>query len=345
MAYKYKHFIPQNIAPSGAKHIKVYNANGESICTIPLGRLQQPSKTKRYSFGIVSDTHICPDITTDNTGQIVSARLDKAFTWFENQGVAFVAHCGDIVNVGFENPAGTYNPAQFIEYKRIRDLHPNLAVYASAGNHESGSGNQSSTAHLMNYLDEYKEYTGHDLNFTVEQGGDVFIFLGMPKINTLYVSGSTLPVPELAWLESQLSANADKRCFVFIHPYIVGDSGDTLGANENDLIPESGYVTNIIKNALKNHGRAILFHGHSHFMPHMQEVDKLTNYTEKNGFPSVHVSSLGWAADVSDDGEIVKHTSEGFGSLVDVYDDHIIITAWDFERDIPAPHGTIKINY
>lgn len=337
MKHEYNGFIPQNIAPIGTKRICVYDKSGNKICTIPLGRLAHPTKRKLYSFGLISDTHICPDITSNNTGTIVSARLDKALTWFEEQGVSLVAHCGDMVNVGFENPKGTYRPEQFVEYQRILNLHPNLQVYACSGNHESYN------VPIIEYLEEYRGYVGHDINFTVEHENDVFIFLGMPKATTLYVDGSTLPVPELAWLENQLSANADKRCFVFIHPYMNGDSGDTLGANENDLLPE-GYVSNVIKNALNNHGRAVLFHGHSHFMPSMQELDKLTNYTNKNGFPSVHVSSLGWAAYINASGEMIKDINEGIGYIVDVYEDCIIVNGWDFVRDIPTPHGTIKIN-
>lgn len=333
MAYKYEHFIPQNIASKGAKNIGVYNGNAK-ICTIPFGRMEQPTSTKLYSFGLLSDTHICPELAEGTT---VSARLDNALTWFEEQGCVFVAHCGDMVNVGFENPKGTYNPSQFIEYQRIRNLHPNLPIYACAGNHESYN------ADIINYENEYKTYTGHDIRFTVEHNNDAFIFLGQPKAATLYVDGGTLPVPELAWLGNQLTANADKRCFVFIHPYMDGDSGDTLDKNPNDLLPV-GYVSNQIKTALANHGRAILFHGHSHFIPSMQELDELTNYTDINGFPSVHVSSLGWAAYVNESNEYVKDTTEGVGYIVDVYDNFIVINGRDFVRNQWTPLGTLKID-
>lgn len=334
MKYQYSGFIPENTAPQGATKIGVYDSDGNRVCNIGLGRLTPPDSNPVYSFGLLSDTHICPEAVN---GTIVSARFDAALTWFEQQGAEFVAHCGDAVNVGFENPVGTYNPEQFVEYQRICNLHPNLPVYASSGNHESYN------APISNYEDEYVQYMGHNIRFTVTHGNDVFIFMGMPVSSRLYIDGSILPVPELAWFESQLSSNADKRCFVFIHPYIVGDSGDTLGKNPNDLIPESGYVTNIVKNALRNHGRAVLFHGHSHFMPNMQELDKLTNYTDRNGFPSVHVSSLGWASYIGSDGEMFKDVNEGIGYLVDVYDDYIIINGRDFTRNQWSPLGTLKI--
>lgn len=333
MAYKYEHLIPENTAPPGAKTIGVYK-DGKRIAGIPLGRLMSHTGTKRYSFGLVSDTHICPG---DAVGSMISARLDHAFSWFEEQGAAFVANCGDMTNIGFENPKGTYNPSEFAEYQRICNLHPNLPAYGACGNHDSYN------AHISDYEEELSEYTGHGIRFTVEYGGDAFIFFGQPKASILYVDGSVLPVPELAWLESQLTTYKDKRCFVFIHPYLDNDSGNPLGVHPTPIEP-APYVHNIIVNALKNHGRAVLFHGHAHFMPSMQEFDKTCNYTDKNGFPSVHVPSLAWASYINDAKEMVKDNDEGFGYLVDVYDDFIVLRAWDFVRDIPAPHGTLKID-
>ncbi|MBR4023246.1 MAG: hypothetical protein IKI94_11790 [Ruminococcus sp.] len=58
MAYKYTYFIPENIAPSNAKSIGVYDSNGVKVCNIPLGRLTPPTDNKLYSFGLVSDMHL-----------------------------------------------------------------------------------------------------------------------------------------------------------------------------------------------------------------------------------------------------------------------------------------------
>lgn len=334
MGYIYNHLIPQNTAPKGAKNMGVYDSNGEKVFTFPLGRMTPPTGTKRYSFGLVSDTHICP---SNPDGATVSARLESAFTWFEEQGVALIANCGDMTNIGFENPQGTYNPAEFAEYKRICDLCPNIPVYGACGNHDSYN------AHIYTYEDKLIEYTGHGIRFTVEHDGDVFIFLGQPKSSILYVDGSTTPIPELAWLQEQLNNNKDKRCFVFIHPYLDNDSGNPLGVHPTPIEP-APYVHNLIVNALINHGRAVLFHGHAHFMPSMQEVDELTNYTEKNGFPSVHVPSLGWAAYVDNAGVMVKDTNEGYGYLVDVYDDCIVLRGRDFVRNAWSGIGTFKID-
>lgn len=333
MRYNYPYLISQNIAPPNTKIIGIYNNNGKRVNGVSLGQLAPHEGIKRYSFGLVSDIHICPN---NPGGDIVSERLNNAFTWFEEQGVSLIANCGDITNIGFENPAGTYNPSEFAEYQRICNLHPNTPVYGACGNHDSYN------ASIADYEDKLIEYTGHGIQFTVEHDGDMFIFFGQPKATTLYVDGGTLPVPELVWLQEQLNNNKDKRCFVFIHPYLSGDSGNPLGVHPVNIAPAS-YVHNIIVTALKNHGRAILFHGHAHFMPYIQEQDITCNFTDKNGFPSFHVPSLGWASYIDSNMEMVKDTSEGYGYLVDVYDDCIILRGRDFVRNEWVGIGTFKV--
>ena len=140
MAYKYKHFIPQNTAPNGAKGIGVYDANGKKIYTVPLGRMTPPSKRKLYSFGIVSDVHlypIAPVVWTPET------KFDHALSYFENQGCAFCVACGDLTQTGFylrtnESVAGTevLDERQMTKYKEICDKHA-IPVYELCGNHES----------------------------------------------------------------------------------------------------------------------------------------------------------------------------------------------------------------
>jgi hypothetical protein len=53
---------------------------------------------------------------------------------------------------------------------------------------------------------------------------------------------------------------------------------------------------------------------------------------------------LGWAAYIGDDGSMVKDTNEGFGAIVDVYDDCIVINGRDFVRNQWSALGTFKID-
>lgn len=326
MKYKYTHFIPQNIAPYGAKKLGVYDANGNCILTFPLGRLTPPTGTKRYSFGLISDTHLQP-----TSSSVHSGRFTTAMDWFDEQGAAFVCHSGDITNHGFQNSDGSEDLLQFADYKKICDLYPHLPVYAVCGNHDSYF-----TA-ITNNLTELEIYTGNGLYYSIAYDGDMFIFIGQPS------SGSPMNEEELVWLEGILSDNADKRCFVFIHPYISSDSGNTLDTYGNALLPASSSITTRLKTALTTHGRCVIFHGHSHFKQSMQELDETTNYTDKNGFHSIHVTSLAAPAFVNTLGSREQTTAESYGYLVDVYDTCIVLRGWDFVNSQWLSIGTFKI--
>ena len=320
MRYEYTHFIPQNVAPYDAKKIGVYDESGNRICGIPLGRLTPPTGTRRYSFGIVSDTHLQPASST-----LASSRLETAMSWFEAQGAAFVCNSGDITNHGFRNSDGTTDLLQFADYKRIRELHPNLPIYAACGNHDSYF------APITENLTELQTYTGHGLYFSVQHENDLFIFIGQPEGHT------AMNDEEYQWLVSTLEASNGKRCFVFVHPFFSNDSGNTLGAYSGNLLDSRP----ALKTLLSQHN-TILFHGHSHFRQTEQEQDKTTNYTNKNGFHSVHVPSLAAPAYVVN-GSRTQTTEESYGYLVDVFDSCIVLRGWDFVNSKWLPIGTFKI--
>jgi predicted phosphodiesterase len=327
LRYEYKHFIPQNVAPYEAKKIGVYDASGKRICGIPLGRLTPPQGMKHYSFGLVSDTHLQP--VSSNTA---SNRLENAMAWFESQGASFVCNSGDITNHGFKNSDGTTDLLQFADYKRIRDLYPNMPIYAACGNHDNYF------TPITENLTELQTYTGHGLYFSVPYGNDLFVFIGQPTNST------PMNEEELSWLENLLITNADKRCFVFIHPYISDDCGNTLNTYGNALLPQTSSVTKRLKAALISHGKCIIFHGHSHFMQSEQKKDETTNYTNKNGFHSVHVPSLAAPAYVNTSGSREQTTEESYGYLVDVYDDCIVLNGMDLINNEYVPLGVYKID-
>lgn len=328
MRYHYAGLIPQNVAPAGAVGIGVYDAAGKQIGSIPLGRLQRPQGEKLFSFGLISDLHVTAEQTE------TSDHFDKALTFFEEQGCAFCAHGGDMTNIGFWYNSGDTEIylGQFAEYKRICDLHPDLPVYGICGNHENY--NRSITENLT----ELEEYTGHGLYFTVEHGGDLFVFVGQPAN-----SSPTMNDEEFTWLKGLLEGNPGRRCHVFTHFFVACDSGSTkscytcaFGSHEAEF-----------KALMTDHGRAIHYHGHSHIKFQCQEIDEATNYTEKNGFPSVHIPSVGGSRKVVqlEDGSWTR-VSEGLcsqGYVVDVYEDCVVLNGVDFIGDKPVPLGTYKI--
>ena len=341
MAYKYTHFIPQNIAPSGAKSISVCDSNGNKIHTISLGRLKPPTKEKLYSFGILSDIHV--HFNPYVAWQPIS-KFDNALTYFENKGCAFCVACGDLTNTGFylrtnESVSGTeyLDEQQFAKYKEICDKHT-IPVYELMGNHESYYGMP-----ITNNLDKLETYTGKGvLSYTIEQGNDLFILCGQPK------DAWVMSDADFTWLIETLETNKNKRCFVFVHSYIEEDSGDATDIRENSIF-ESWSKKSAFMSLLRQYPNAILFHGHSHMMFESQQYDDNANYTERNGFKSVHIPSSGVPRELFWDDVNKKYywqakDGESQGYIVDVYDDCIVLNGIDLINNKPIPLGTFKID-
>ena len=346
MAYKYKHFIPENTAPSGAKCVGVYNSSGEQVCTISLGRMTPTTKKKLYSFGIIADIHLYPLAAVVWTPE---TKFDNALTLFENRGCAFCIPVGDLTQSGFylrtdDSDASTQSldERQFAKYKEIRDKHT-IPVYPLCGNHESYYGMA-----ISDNLDLLKTYTGKgELSYTVTYGDDVFILCGQP-------SGSIVMSDEdFTWLGETLEANKDKRCFVFVHSNIddnveggVEDSGNPCFARENSIFGYWGTTktANFI-NLMKQYPNVIVFHGHTHMKFEAQEFDSKANYSEENGFKSVHVPSSGAPRTlISADGTWEADNTGSQGYIVDVYDDCIVLNGMDLINEEYVPLGVYKID-
>lgn len=332
MAYVYRHFIPQNTAPAGAKSIGVYKDNTK-VCTIPLGGLNPPNKNPLYSFGLISDMHIYPIAAVAWTPEV---KFNNALTFFENNDCVLCAHCGDFSQTGVYLEGDTKNMdlRQFAKYKEICDAHT-IPVYGICGNHESILG-----VPISNNLTELRQYTGNDLYYTVERDNDLFVFVGQPTYNKVMGDDA------LAWLQTTLSNNTGRRCFVFIHSHIEEDSGDAGDFRENSVFDDWGTTkTNTFMEIMRQHPNLILFHGHSHMKLECQEYDENANYTERNGFKSVHVPSLARPRTINlTEGTTPEVDSESQGYIVDVYDDCIVLNGMDLISNKPVPLGVYKIN-
>lgn len=342
MAYKYTHLIPQNIAPKGTKRIAVYDGNGKRVARIALGGLTPPAGSPLYSFGAVSDTHITMSNERNRTD------FARAMDLFEDYGCSFVCNAGDITNVGFraEGDKTTLFTDQFAEYKRICDLHPSLPVYEICGNHESY------VVAITENLPELETYTGKgELTYTITHGNDVFAFVGQST------AGLPMSYDHMQWLYETLEANRNKRCFVFFHSFMNDDSGNPCNIRDNSLFANfTATRLSVFKKMMAHYKNAVCFHGHSHMKFQSQEFDACANYTEKNGFKSVHIPSSamprtlykvvddstsevswGWKDDSQGD-------NESYGYIVDVHVDYIVLNGWDFAGDRPVPFGTYKID-
>lgn len=340
MAYKYKHFTPQNIAPKGTRRIVAYK-DGKEVCGIPLGGLTPPNGEPLYSFGLVSDIHLFHLSSDWNP----NAKFDNALSYFEDRGCDFCVVCGDLTQTGLylrtveNDPSTTYaDDSQMAKYKEICDRHPNLPVYEIAGNHESYY-----SMPISDNLAKWEEYTGKNiLHYAVEHKSDVFIFCGQSR--------GSVPITDeaFAFLSDTLSANSKKRCFVFVHPIWRDDSGDANGVYVNESSaggPLLSYWSRgeELKTLLAQHSNTILFHGHTHIKFEEQKKDKNLNYTTRNGFKSVHIPSLSRPRDIID-GALKYAPSESQGYIVDVYEDCIVLNGMDLINNIPVPLGTYQID-
>ena len=151
---------------------------------------------------------------------------------------------------------------------------------------------------------------------------------------------------DFEWFSETLEANKDRRCFVFVHSYIEEDSGDAGDYRENSIFQYWGTTKRTaFMNLLKQYDNVILFHGHSHIKFECQELDKDATYTEKNGFKSVHIPSLGRPRNVDITSSTTPYAdSESQGYIVDVYDDRIVLNGMEFVNNKPIPLGTYIID-
>lgn len=357
------HLIPENIAPKGAKSVKLYNSNGAEVLDIPLGRLTPPTKQKLYSFGLLSDVHMgwLPNQVDDN---YISNRdrFENAleFLFNPNYGIEadFCCHCGDITDYGLWYPAtettpAFYQPKPFQAFLELREYYLekyNKDIFGNCGNHESYGDCQISEIRTgvdvegksvtVNGLAELKKYTGRDLWFVETKGNDAFIFIGQS------IQARPMSIDGLGELENKLVEYANYRCFVFIHPHISKDDSGNPNNGHNSRLCDGWEYTERFKNALKTHGNVILFHGHSHV--HFSEQEKVSHaiYSKELEFHSVHVPSLANGRKLEDDGITLgwKDPQYSLGYLVDVYDDCIVLNGIDFTSNSPVPIGTYKID-
>lgn len=328
--YKYSHFIAENIAPAGAEKIGVYDSTEKRVLSISLGNLMPPKETKLYSFCALSDVHITYDTANED--------FQRALTYAENN-CDFTCIAGDLTSQGSIE-------SQFVAYKSIVDTYAlTKPVYAITGNHE----------HYNGYSDKYLEkYTGQPLYYSFTKGNDVFLMVGHYGSygDSGWLASEFVSVEELQWLYETLEVNRNKRCFIFNHcfPHPHG-VGNPMGLYKNPLLWQvnDGGIGQAYINLLKHYKNTILFHGHSHTKFELQEIDKKANYSNENGYRSVHIPSISVPRDLSADGtKLTDIYAESQGYIVDVYDDCIVLNGRDFidneNNGHILPIATYKIN-
>lgn len=312
------HFIPENVAPVGTKHIVVMqnDANGNPVRTvgrIPLGGLAVPALgDKLYSFGVISDLHVFnPETGSYKDDTTANGDYERALKFYNNNA-DFLCQCGDLV--GYVNKdIATYKSIQ--AKIQAEDGHI-LPIYSVSGNHENWG--------LL-----FDETTlGFPLYYSFTQGNDVFIMVGFYN----WTEETDRPVftqEELQWLYETLEENRNKRCFVFQHSNLHdGDfCGNPLGLHTGREL--KGNSETVFKSLMAHYKNSIFFHGHTHTLYEGQEVSPIANYDKTLGSHSLHVPSLAMPYDVRS-GTREPAYGQSQGGLIDVYPNHIVHNGLDF---------------
>lgn len=318
----YSEFISQNIAPYAASQIGVYNESGQRVGKIELNTFKPEYGERLYRFGLLSDVHNQSDQTAEPT-----ADLQRALEFFNNkESVAFTCICGDITQNGTASELAIYQ-------NNVNTKSPNTPVYTCTGNHDATSSGLNET--------NWTTYTGCEKNFTFEHQNDIFIFFSMTTWS-LGSSGTPYSETDIDWLEEQLEANKDKRCFVFTHLFF-----PTRAGNLNDIYPTGNWLGGTqltrIQGLNDTYKNAIWFSGHSHWKWYLQKYQDRANIYKANscGY-SVHVPSC--ASPIDSDGTTrVSMPLESEGAIVDVYENYIDIRGMDLKNELYLPIATYRL--
>lgn len=302
------HFIPQNVAPIGAKQVAIFDSGGNLVSTLPLGGLVHKHEgEKKYSFGALSDIHL------PYAEQNASTDFQKALTYFNNvANVDFICISGDMSDAGTD--------AEWLDYKNHVDVYsPNTPVHICTGNHD--------TANDITY--EYSiQYTGQPLWYSFTQGDDIFIFFGLRQ----WQGDNVFYDEALQWLYETLEENKDKRCFVFQHEMRLDGCGNAHGLYGWDGL--SGKNGQVFLSLMEHYKNVIWFHGHSHtpFRLQITQPTPIANYDRLHGCHSVHIPSL--AIPRYGDSDVI-FDAEGY--VVDVYENGIHLRGIDFIEEEFVP--------
>lgn len=317
---QYNGLISVNAAPLGTTEISVYNSEGKRVGGFRPQKLRLPILgNKLYSCGVLSDSHV---------NGTASSNFKNALKYLsETERVNSIFICGDLTQNGTD--------AELQAYKTCVDTYsPNVPVYAISGNHD---------CKIADIVNRIYTHTGRSLYYSVEQGNDVFIMLGMANAT----KGSLFANGELQWFYETLEANRNKRCFVFHHvlpPYKQDGTarcGNALELYHTDLW--GGTEQTVFESLLNHYPNVILFHGHSHLKLSMQEYDKTANYGKDFAGHSVHIPSVTLPTYNSGSLSSPQYTYDGNGSegyVMDVYENYIVLRGRDFVKGQFLPIAT-----
>lgn len=304
----YDKIVGANVIPEYATGISaVKDGVVVATYTFPSSKLWDSSAygERLYSFGAVSDIHYQYDTGEDD--------FKAALEYFEKENVAAVCSAGDLTASG--------EVYQMQEVKNAVDAYlPNIPFYSCNGNHECWYY-QPSVA--------WEQICSDGMWYLKEIDNDIFIFV---NIHGKTASDVLFTDEELTWLEQTLETYRNQRVFLFQHvfPHNLDGFANPGDAYELNLW---GTAADRVKftELMEHYKNVIWFSGHSHVKYCLQESNKNCNYYRyKDGAQLVHLSSLTIPRDITD-GVVSDYLyAQSEGTLVDVYQNHIVLRSRNF---------------
>lgn len=256
-----------------------------------------------------------------------------------------------------------YDETQLDNHKNIVN-EVGIPVYELYGNHENYFGKDITSETIIdgvvyNSLVRAKELVGIPYtSYTISSAPDSDEVVGTTVRpnrhasvgNDLYImcgqstASQPMSASDFEWLKYTLALdeNKNRRCFIAVHSYIEGDSGDPLDVRNNSIFASFAKLSEFM-GTLAKYPNVMLFHGHSHSTLESQTVDSRANYTTINGFKSVHVPSCGNPLPVT--GSNPDGTPYSQCYIMDVYSDYVVLNGLSYVDSewLPVAVATYKI--
>ena len=317
--------------PEGTKYIRLKSDTDEHTIDIVKEKITLKKFLKKenflYSFGLLSDVHIDNNYDADYSDKAMSDEdYRNALRFLEDEGVNFIAYCGDMTTNNRNAEADYQMLAECLKESHV----PN---YIIKGNHDAGQG----------YFDEYVSETSR---FTVPYKDDLFIFVGNGS-NTGTNAGMTQS--RIDYIRGIIEDNPDRRLFLMYHQFIRGYgsgdgtgglySGRTIGDDPNNAL------TNEFIELVTSTPNLIFCHGHSHIRFNVQDTCPTANYYHVDGeCHNIHVPSCARPRIINESGSLESYYEGSEGYKVDVYSDKVIFKAIDFTTNSYMPEYNQVVN-
>ena len=296
----------------------------------------------KYSFGVISDTHIFGDVNGET-------EFVKALRLFEKNGARFVIIAGDVTGAGRESYWKNLNAV--VEQNGIT-----MPVFVVPGNHdvlrrwcpyEPSQHIQYMVENMLTYGNEdftedangnkYKITKGDTpVDYTVEFGEDLFVYLGIGMVDPGKGENSQtdqhLSPEQIEWLKKVFDKAEDyENVFLTFH-YAAFESGFASYDSGDWSWKYDGYMTEgyssaeELYNILKDHPNVIMFSGHTH---RKFDNDKNLTVTKRVDF---NYDDYTWTEGTDPLGFTAVHvpTSQYYeGYLVSAYDTGVVLSGYN----------------